>query len=568
MEKNVFYINDLKRCSGITSHILYIAKRYKDWDITLYYKTGDKEQLDRLSKYIRVRRYNNKTINCDKIFFNNNHDILDNVVAKEKCMIIHTNCKALKNFKPNISSKIDKYYGVSQVVCDSFKETTGIDCEVLYTPIELEEPNKVLKLVSCTRNSDEKGRNRYITLANMLDNMQIPYEWLLFVDDVPSNNYKKHMIYMPSVLNVADYMCNADYLVQLSDENIEGYGLTPVESLTLGVPIISTKQDVYKELGITEQHGFFISDDMSDVPINEIYKKAGTFKFKYEPKKCNWDTALVKGKSTYTGPSNKKYLVEATDAYFENGVTDGDLGFVPRPGHQWCVDEERLEVLLGNNSSNTVYVTVVKELEPGLKNGNPIKVSVIIPVYNQEKLISRCIESIPNRDDIEIIVIDDKSTDKTLESLKNIKRKITILENKENMGVGYTFNKGLDSAKGTYVLRIDSDDYMYSNVFNYIVDNELDGTDMVYYNLEINSGKLIELNKNTRKNHCGTVKFIRNEFIGSTRCPNIRTAEDKHFNDSLLAKRPTEKFTNKTLIHYNYPREGSLYDLTLKGILK
>ena len=46
-----------------------------------------------------------------------------------------------------------------------------------------------------------------------------------------------------------------------------------------------------------------------------------------------------------------------------------------------------------------------------------MKVSVIIPVYNQEELIIRCLDSIPKRDDIEIIVINDGSTDKTLHTL-------------------------------------------------------------------------------------------------------------------------------------------------------
>jgi hypothetical protein len=90
---------------------------------------------------------------------------------------------------------------------------------------------------------------------------------------------------------------------------------------------------------------------------------------------------------------------------------------------------------------------------------------------------------------------------------------------------------------------------------------------MIYYNLEDNNNRILEVNQGNRRGRCGAVKFIRREFIGDTRCPEIRTAEDKEFNNRLLDKYPTEKFTGRVVYHYNYPRENSLTDLTKRGLL-
>ena len=204
---------------------------------------------------------------------------------------------------------------------------------------------------------------------------------------------------------------------------------------------------------------------------------------------------------------------------------------------------------------------------------NEIKVSVIIPVYNQDKLIIKAIESIPKRSDIEIIVIDDGSTDNTWNELIKYTNEheelinFVLLYNEENKGVAYTVNKGYDNANGEYVVLLGSDDYFYTDKFNEII-KYLDGTDLVYFNLEINNGDIWRLTEENKDFYCGSVKFMRNEFIGNTRCPEEkRQAEDRVFYNELLKKNPTEKFTNMTVKHYNFPRNNSLTDLFFKGLI-
>ena len=198
------------------------------------------------------------------------------------------------------------------------------------------------------------------------------------------------------------------------------------------------------------------------------------------------------------------------------------------------------------------------------------KVSVIIPVWNQEELITRALLSIPKREDIQVIVINDASTDDTCLSVAHFDMEygqefyeFLYLKNTENRGVGYTINRGYDRAVGEYVVALGSDDYFYTDVFEQAME-ELDGTDMVYFNLRTNSGEIWELTPNNKRELCGSTKFMKRSFLGDTRCPDKRVAEDLDLYLKLLEKNPTEKFTNLTIKHYNFPREGSLTNLNHK----
>lgn len=198
-----------------------------------------------------------------------------------------------------------------------------------------------------------------------------------------------------------------------------------------------------------------------------------------------------------------------------------------------------------------------------------IKITVIIPVYNQEKLVVRALSSIPERDDIETIVIDDGSTDNTYHNVldymvKKPSKKILLLANEKNKGVGYTVNKGYDNATGEYIVLLGSDDYFYTDKFEECL-KELDGTDLVYFDMKVNNGDIWVINNESKNVLCGSVKFMKRSFVGDTRCQLKRAGEDELFYKKLLNKKPTEKFTHIVVKHYNHPRDGSLTDLVRKG---
>jgi glycosyltransferase involved in cell wall biosynthesis len=97
---------------------------------------------------------------------------------------------------------------------------------------------------------------------------------------------------------------------------------------------------------------------------------------------------------------------------------------------------------------------------------NSPKVSVVIPVYNTEKYIGEAIEGILNQTykDFELILVNDCSTDRTLEILKEYQKKdnrIKILTNEKNLKVSATTNRGIKEAKGEYIVKQDADDWSY-----------------------------------------------------------------------------------------------------------
>ena len=93
------------------------------------------------------------------------------------------------------------------------------------------------------------------------------------------------------------------------------------------------------------------------------------------------------------------------------------------------------------------------------------KVSVIIPVYNVEQYLNRCIDSVLNQTykDFEIILVDDGSTDKSGEICDVYAEKdsrITVIH-KENGGLSDARNFGIDAARGDFLTFLDSDDYFH-----------------------------------------------------------------------------------------------------------
>lgn len=115
------------------------------------------------------------------------------------------------------------------------------------------------------------------------------------------------------------------------------------------------------------------------------------------------------------------------------------------------------------------------------------KISVVVPVYNTEKFLRRCLDSIINQTlrDIEIICINDGSLDNSLEILQNYAqqdKRIKII-NQKNMGVSCARNNGLKQAKGKYISFVDSDDWidldflekLYNSVEKYGADIAVSG---------------------------------------------------------------------------------------------
>lgn len=114
------------------------------------------------------------------------------------------------------------------------------------------------------------------------------------------------------------------------------------------------------------------------------------------------------------------------------------------------------------------------------------KVSVIMPAYNLERFIGETIDSViaQTYQNWELLILDDCSSDKTLEIAKGYAEKdprIIVLKNEQNMGVAKTRNKGLDISSGDYAALLDADDYWEPKFLEKMVEKEEEtGADFVY----------------------------------------------------------------------------------------
>jgi glycosyltransferase involved in cell wall biosynthesis len=185
-----------------------------------------------------------------------------------------------------------------------------------------------------------------------------------------------------------------------------------------------------------------------------------------------------------------------------------------------------------------------------------IKLSIIVPVYNVEKYLAKCLDSLLNQDlpkhEYEIVVINDGSTDSCSDILKDYTVRFPIIKliSQSNQGLGAARNTGIDAAAGQYIQFVDSDDYLETNVLKMLVskmDNEqLDILRFNYRNVS-ESHQEIKLSKQAKKyvdyqdNICDGIHFLNYRLgFACYACQFIIKTE--------LLKKPENKF--KTGIYF------------------
>ena len=363
---NIYYFYCLSDIGGTETFLYELAKKYQDIDLTIVYRFANVNQIKRLQQYVRcVQFIDGMKLKCKRAFFNYGIDIIDSIEAEDYCFVIHADYEDMKKRgqlqKIPEHLKLNKYIAVSKRAAEGFRAVTGKMPIVSYNPFEVRKPKKVLNLISATRLSREKGKDRMIQFANLLDAEGIKYIWTIFTNDKNEIN-NPNIIYMQPRLNILDYIANADYLVQLSDN--EGYCYSVVEALCAGVPVIVTPCPVFEELGLVDgKNCYKLPFDMKDVDVQKIYNNIP--KFTYTPLKDSWDKLLIHEPNPWKKIRNNRYKVIAKSIYQEKNISDAELGRVPKPGEPWIVDYDRMIFLTGKNPRHTAFVKVVKILEPG-----------------------------------------------------------------------------------------------------------------------------------------------------------------------------------------------------------
>ena len=342
MYHNVFYQLHINKIGGIETFLYELSRLSSEHnrDLTIVYRSGDPIQVARIRKYCRIMSLDEieKPIKCHRAFFNYAVDAIDLFEADEYIQLIHADFKSdiLQGWihKNPQSDKITTRYAVSTNNKKSYEEVTGRTVKgILYNPIHIDEEPRIMTLVSAQRMSAEKGVNRIKALVQMLDKAKVPYVWHIFADkpvDMGSENVMFHKI----TLDVRKWIKYADYTVLLSDT--EGFPYTAYESLCLGTPLIITPLLMLDELGATPDNSIVLDFDMSGVDVKEIYRRAGTFKFKYSPKPDGWLDLL---------PEHSDYVYVPVKVRAVRAYHDMQLGVRMGAGEEFEVSSERAKVL-------------------------------------------------------------------------------------------------------------------------------------------------------------------------------------------------------------------------------
>ena len=209
------------------------------------------------------------------------------------------------------------------------------------------------------------------------------------------------------------------------------------------------------------------------------------------------------------------------------------------------------------------------------------KISIIVPIYNAEEWLEKCVNSIVEQTyfNIEILLINDGSTDKSLEICKKFENKdnrIKVID-KKNEGVSKTRNLGIEKATGQYIKFVDSDDWLEKNTCEELIKIvKEEKTDLVICGLNIYKNnellrtphlekRIIEIKKNIKEfeyiykvfaSPCN--KLYRKDKIAENFRLNLDIGEDLLFNIKYLENIEKISVTDKCLYNVCLDNEDSL----------
>lgn len=320
--KNIIYIRDFSELGGVETFTYEMVKKYHNLDIAVVYKQAHPSQVKRVAKYCPVYKHTDQKIECDVAIINYDVSIIPFICENaEIYQVIHGDYEnEAYKWKPPTHPRIKAYIGITQHIVESFKRITGLENVILsYNPLTIEP--KTLILISGTRLSEIKGKDRMIKLAEALDKAKVDYKWFIYTNDtdkIPSKN----VYYFKPDNNFAKMIPIADYLVQLSDTEACSYSIN--EALYQNVPVIVTPLPYLKEIGVKDNvNALIMRFDCQNIP-DIVDKIQNPLEFNFTHLKDKYGDILKKSKSRYTGQ-----VLVATKDYFDmvqkRDVKKGDV---------------------------------------------------------------------------------------------------------------------------------------------------------------------------------------------------------------------------------------------------
>lgn len=278
------------KIGGIETFIFNFCKTFhKDYEITLVCKNIGWKNAITLAEYANVICVPTP-IECDTLIVTSAYidkAFLRDIKAKHVYYMVHCDWEEIKPFWKTL--KIPDYgnntvISVSKSAQKGLKGATGKDSIVIPNLIIKPEKKKILRLISATRLTCEKGYDRMVKLCDLFEAAGICYEWDIYTSNADNETSYKNMKIKEPIPNISEYFNNYDYLVQLSDS--ESFCYSMYEALTLGVPVLVTPFPPAVETIKDGENGYILPFDMNitgekiekivkNIPQNVSYEQRG-----------------------------------------------------------------------------------------------------------------------------------------------------------------------------------------------------------------------------------------------------------------------------------------------------
>lgn len=197
-----------------------------------------------------------------------------------------------------------------------------------------------------------------------------------------------------------------------------------------------------------------------------------------------------------------------------------------------------------------------------MKNVDSVKLSLVIPYYRTYKetvrLLNILIPQLTN--EIEVFLIDDGCNEIKLDEYKD---KINVIHLPENHGLSYARNRGIEKAKGEYLVFIDSDDYVSNDYVSTIIDKiKTCDFDYCYFSWQmINQQWIIEIKDNPPDWNWAVWNAVYKKDYVELFDESIRFQEDIPWQNKMRIKNGKKEIIDKVLYYYNDGRPGSLTNI-------
>jgi glycosyltransferase involved in cell wall biosynthesis len=295
MKSLIIYHSTVNGTGGVESFVKQFCKRLcKYYDITFMYHTSYNVDFEEYSKYVKVKKFTGQYMSCDILVLGSawGQQITEHVNTEVVIQVIHANLEAyaIQGTFTLIPDKRANYYvSVSKDVAGSLKRLHNIDSTVIYNLLDQmpeypKKKNKVLKLITVSRLSPEKGIQRCVDFAKLIP---YPYEWEIYGNgSVKPDTTGTNIKFMGYKDKPYKEIAEADYLVQLSETEGHCYSINEAlqqRTAVLLTPFPSGYEQV--EEGI---NGYRIPFDLKDIDFDKIKKVPKLKKFVEKSTEQDW----------------------------------------------------------------------------------------------------------------------------------------------------------------------------------------------------------------------------------------------------------------------------------------